>query len=174
MPTGLGCDGCTLCCTVMKVSFAPEIRPPKREHARCEYACGRGCMIYDKRPHSCRVFECAWLASQRWPDRAMPKHERPDRSGMVLEVNSKGTVIAHLRTPEAWRDEKNLKRLMFFNRTAKAVTIEHGDGRVSCLEKDGTVTELTYLDTADNGERRYVRPEHPLVQRLTKVNDGNA
>lgn len=134
------------------------MEPPKPAMEECIHCTGRSCAIYNTRPEPCRGFECAWLCSQRWPDRALPKGERPDRTGIVMEVNSKGTVIVHCQTPEAWARPVNRKRLMDFCSRGITVTIEHGDSRVSVLERDGTLTALRYLDTADNGERRYVRP----------------
>lgn len=146
------CGSCTLCCTVMKV----EMVPAKPERCACPFEKDKACSIYHQRPDPCRGFECVWLCSQRWPDKALPSSERPDRTRVVLEVNSKGNVIAHCETPEAWQGDRIRKRLLIFARST-IVTLDHGDGRVSLLKADGTTEDLEFLDVAPNGERRYIR-----------------
>lgn len=158
------CGACTLCCTLMRVEMAPV---PKPAGERCTFCVDGGCAIYQARPDPCLGFECVWLCSQRWPDRAMPAHERPDRTGIVIEVNSKGCAIAHCETPEAWARPAARKRLLIFAKSTQ-VTIEHGDGRVSLLEVDGLHPEgvlrpLKYLSTAPNNERLYVRDKERLT-----------
>ncbi len=108
---------------------------------------------------TCQGFECVWLASQRWGAHALPPTERPDRTNVVMEVNSKGTVIVHCKTPQAYRDPRVMKRLTALNRNNETnITIEHGDGVVSILEKNGSLTPMRFigLDPVSN-ERKYVR-----------------
>lgn len=153
------CGACRLCCTVMRVEGFTPPEQDKPQGVTCKFVCSTGCSIYDQRPDSCQGFECVWLASQRWPHVAFPNQERPDRTNVVMEVNSKGTVIVHCKTPEAWRDKRVMKRITKLNDNPETnVTIEHGDGRVSVLEKNGSVTPMRFigLDPATN-ERKYVR-----------------
>lgn len=148
------CGSCTLCCTLMRVHVPDQFEKPAMR--ACPHLGCNGCAIYATRPDPCVGFQCVWLVSQQKPGLALPNCERPDRTGIVLEVNSKSTVIAHCQTPEAWKRPVNLKRLMQLNRTT-SVTIEHGGGRVSVLEKDGTITDMVHIGDAPNGEKKYVR-----------------
>ena len=155
----MSCGGCTLCCTVMRIDdMAPLDEQPKPAMVTCKH-CERGCTVYDRRPKPCRDFQCMWLQTQQLPAaRRLPLAERPDRTGIVLEMISKGHVIAYCRTPAAWTDERARKRLMSFVGLGLTVTIEHGDGRRSLLERDGTATELEYVGTDPlTKEKRYRR-----------------
>ena len=66
-------------------------------HARA----GKGCGIYETRPHACRTFECVWLM-----DPEMPHRFRPDQTKVVLDQDPEGTrLIARCdpANPQAWR-----------------------------------------------------------------------
>lgn len=145
----------------MKVEKFPPPEADKEAGTPCKYLCREGCSIYDRRPEPCRVFACVWLTSQTQFDgkHALPNSERPDRTGIVMQVNTKGTIIAHCKTPEAWRGDRAYKRLMHFNQQlVNDVTIEHGDGRVSVLEKTGEAKALRFIGLdPDSNERKYVR-----------------
>lgn len=138
------CGSCTLCCTIMKVEF-DNGEPTKEWMQPCKHLCKGGCGIYNDRPTSCRVFECVWLGSQRRKDSAMPSSERPDRTGVVMGINSKEVVIVHCKTPMAFKGERVWKRIMRFIRSGTKVTIDHGNGDHSVIESDGTVTPMEYI-----------------------------
>ena len=95
------CGSCTTCCTVMKVK---ELN--KGAHTPCTHCQeGIGCTIYDKRPESCRVYECLWLRSQQF-DKPLPANIRPDRCNVVIgTINNGNEVILYVDPshPEAWR-----------------------------------------------------------------------
>lgn len=62
---------------------------------------GKGCGVYDSRPHACRTFECVWLM-----DPEMPHRFRPDQTRVVLDQDPGGTrLIARCdpANPLAWR-----------------------------------------------------------------------
>lgn len=62
---------------------------------------GRGCGVYQTRPHACRTFECVWLM-----DEAMPHRFRPDQTKVVLDQDAGGDwLIARCdpANPGAWR-----------------------------------------------------------------------
>jgi len=50
---------------------------------------GRGCSIYEQRPHACRAFECLWLTNHELPD-----YWKPDRSKMIVAGDETGTLIS--------------------------------------------------------------------------------
>jgi hypothetical protein len=112
----------------------------------CTHCIKGGCSIYDNRPDPCEGFQCVWLVSQQRPALAMPGNLRPDRSGVVMEMNEKGTVIAHSRTDGAWREPKMLKRLTGFARN-NPVTIDLPGNRVLLLHPNGSAEELEFLET---------------------------
>jgi hypothetical protein len=62
---------------------------------------GKGCGIYEARPHACRSFECIWLM-----DPEMPHRFRPDQTKVVLDQDPEGRrLIARCdpANPRAWR-----------------------------------------------------------------------
>ena len=62
---------------------------------------GKGCGIYEARPHACRTFACVWLM-----DEEMPHRFRPDQTKVVLDQDAQGTrLIARCdpANPGAWR-----------------------------------------------------------------------
>lgn len=74
---GRRCGDCQACCKLLPT---PEMGKPA--NTRCQHQrAGKGCVIYERRPESCRVFVCRWLAD---PETAGLK--RPDRSHYVLDA----------------------------------------------------------------------------------------
>lgn len=62
---------------------------------------GRGCELYGTHPPSCQAFRCGWLVNADIPDSV-----RPDRSKVVLDIDSDGNrVIARCDPgyPLAWQ-----------------------------------------------------------------------
>lgn len=95
-----GCDGCTLCCKVMKVK---ELNKPN--HMWCEHCqIGVGCNSYETRPETCRIYECFWLKTQRLP-KSMPLMLRPDKCKVVIGTVHEGEELVFYVSPErqdAW------------------------------------------------------------------------
>lgn len=74
---------CTSCCFKLEV---PELH--KRANERCKWEIiGSGCAIYDRRPQSCRTFECEWLKD---PNRK--PEERPDVKGVIWIRETSGNI----------------------------------------------------------------------------------
>ena len=70
------CGDCQLCCKIVPVK---EIGKPANQ--RCPHQKFKvGCAIYAKRPHSCRMWSCAWLALE-----AAAPLRRPDRTHYVID-----------------------------------------------------------------------------------------
>lgn len=153
------CGSCTLCCSVMKVTAADFVKPA---HAPCAHCTSGGCAIYADRPESCASFQCWWLGSQRTRERsdiahlAMPSAMRPDRTGVVLDLNSAGYVIAHCARPAAWR-RKPMHPWLLAAAKRTRVLLELGRETL-LLNADGSTERLVSIgvDKATN-ERLYVR-----------------
>jgi hypothetical protein len=96
---GRSCDGCTLCCKIFAI---PELAKPRHEWCKhCDV--GKGCKVYETRPHTCRDFFCGYLLM---PD--LPEHWKPSRSRMVLtwESDANRMVInVDGGRPDAWKKE---------------------------------------------------------------------
>ena len=75
----LSCRGCTACCHVLEIT---EIN--KTVYSQCEHVCSRGCVIYEARPEECRGYSCLYLLD------AMPPEFRPDRVGVILDIDTHG------------------------------------------------------------------------------------
>lgn len=131
------CGSCTLCCTVMKVTTQTAVKPAR---IRCEHCTDRGCAIYADRPEVCATFQCFWLGSQRVPAMALPAALRPDRCGVVIDLNAAGTIIAHCHRPASWRREPiHAWLLAMAGRTNVMLDL---DGETLLLRKDGGTTPL--------------------------------
>jgi hypothetical protein len=148
------CGPCQLCCEVMRVE---SIAKPAFQ--RCEKQCSSGCSVYATRPTQCREFECGWLASQRAKIIAMPRELRPDRCGVVMDMNSSGTFIAHCKRPESWRIGPIRQWLLERARSA-LVLIEHGAGRCSRLKPDGSIVPAYFIGIdAETNNRMFAEGE---------------
>jgi hypothetical protein len=96
---GRSCDGCTLCCKVMR---ADELQKPSWQW--CPHCViGKGCGIYETRPGDCRVYLCEYLTNPGVSEAWYPK-----TSHMIIEVLDDG-INAHVYVdpdhPEMWRTE---------------------------------------------------------------------
>jgi hypothetical protein len=106
------CDGCTMCCKMLAV---PELQKPMG--VRCTHAlkgkgCG-GCAIYERRPTSCRSFDCLWLTTD------LPEYWKPDRSKMVMSGDESGTllsVVVDAGYTDVWRKQPYYSDLKGFAR----------------------------------------------------------
>ena len=121
--------------------MAPHPEPHKPIYTPCRHECKGGCSIYDLRPKACRDFMCLWLATQQFGSNRMPKNLRPDRVGVVLEVNSHNTDIAHCRTGEEWRKEPIISELRHYLLKDLTVLVGHHES-YNLLRIDGTTEEL--------------------------------
>lgn len=80
------CGDCQLCCKLLPVHDNEPWRDgapiDKPSNVRCPHQRhGKGCAIYDNRPHCCRVYYCRWLLNDDAAD--LP---RPDRAHYVLDM----------------------------------------------------------------------------------------
>lgn len=85
------CGGCVKCCHTMGVK---ELNKPINVWCP-SCTIGSGCQIYAIRPQSCQDFSCLWLQ-----DEEMPEEYRPDRSKVVLSLNSNQSAIVAYLAPE--------------------------------------------------------------------------
>lgn len=93
------CDGCTLCCKVIRVDV---LNKPQWQY--CPHCVvGTGCGIHATRPDDCRAWFCEYLMNPGVADYWYPK-----TSHMVIEVLDDG-INAHVYVdphfPDAWREE---------------------------------------------------------------------
>lgn len=133
-----------------------DMEPVKPARCQCEHAVKHGCAIYDDRPEPCRDWSCLWLLTQGDPAVRLPSALRPDRSGVVLEPNTAGNLVAHSRRPNDWRAEPMGTWLRNMARRTR-VLIENGED-VLLLNADGSLDALDFVgvDPSSN-ERKYVR-----------------
>lgn len=135
------CGSCTLCCTVMKVTL--EAAPPKPAHTPCTHCSKKGCDIYADRPEACEGFQCLWLGSQRVPPLALPSSLRPDRCGVVLDLNGAGTIIAHCEKPSSWKRPSIHRWLLAM--AARTVVMLELNGVSLLLKPTGATTPLVCI-----------------------------
>jgi len=150
-----GCGSCRLCCSVMGVDMSPHPEPFKPVYTPCRHECKKGCGIYEIRPEACKVFECLWLVTQDWPGKPMRKELRPDRTGVVMEVNTHSAIIAHCRTGNEWQKESIFSILINYVSQGLKVLVGHHES-YALLNLDGTTEQLRRIGVAQNGEVMYV------------------
>lgn len=139
------CGDCTLCCTLTTV---PELGKPT--NFQCMH-CAKGCSIYERRPQSCRDFQCAWLRGE------MPQWMRPDKVHVMIERKSDHFVLAvpergHEKT---WRvDKVNDMLIKTYQKNGTAV-VSLPDGRA--LIPDGHSAEEVSAALRYFGQRQLER-----------------
>lgn len=100
------CDGCTLCCKVMRVD-APFDKPMNQWCVHC--IPDKGCGIHETRPAICRNFHCVWLM-----DGTLGDEWQPERCHMVLWLDLGGrrfNVNVDEDHPDVWLAEPYYPRL---------------------------------------------------------------
>ena len=81
------CGDCNACCVFYEVK---ELN--KAAKTPCQFlnsGCS-GCSIYNKRPKICSDYICAWKGLD-WPDEF-----RPDKSGLIIDVQKTETIQKYL------------------------------------------------------------------------------
>jgi hypothetical protein len=77
-----GCGTCTACCTYLEIP-GEGLDKPAGVHCR-NLVVGRGCTIYDRRPGTCRSYNCLWRSLDN-----LPEEWRPDKSGLLMQLRDK-------------------------------------------------------------------------------------
>ena len=94
-----------LCCKVMRI---PELNKPG--DIMCSHAqVGKGCTIYENRPHSCQQFFCGWRL-----DPSIDALWKPDVCRFVLRFSSRHSALVLMVDPArplAWRRQPYHRRL---------------------------------------------------------------
>ena len=121
---GRECGTCTACCTVLAIA---ELQKPAR-WACSHVACDR-CGIYERRPQSCRDFNCVWLRGAIAGDESL----RPDKLGLLFDFfYSTATKRERFVAFELWNGA-------FDAPSAAALLLELAAGReVELSYRDGT------------------------------------
>jgi hypothetical protein len=80
------CGTCVACCVAFDIGALE-----KPAATRCRHlAAAGGCAIYDRAPHVCRLFECAWLTGDGgWGG----DDTRPDRLGVLFTPGDPDSVF---------------------------------------------------------------------------------
>jgi hypothetical protein len=96
---GRSCDGCTLCCKLMKITALDKPRLTWCTH--CEI--GVGCKIYEQRPGECARFYCGYRLDAR-----LGEEWRPADCGLLVSYEAQAkrvNVLVDSVNPEAWKAE---------------------------------------------------------------------
>ena len=94
---GRGCNGCTMCCKLLKIAVLNK--PPLVWCEHCDV--GVGCKIYEARPQVCREFICEYLRNPN-----LGEEWRPDQCKMVVLNDSRNKAVVvqvDSSRPNAWR-----------------------------------------------------------------------
>lgn len=158
---GRGCGECTACCTIMRVDMAPIDTAHKPERVKCTHLCKTGCSIYERKPESCTVFICMWLATQMFDDE-MPLAWRPDKVGAVVDVNEMGVLIAHLKHEVAYEREGPLRDMLNYMTTtaspihdARFAVLDRPSGNHLLYHKGGRTETLVACGIGPAGHKQY-------------------
>jgi hypothetical protein len=101
------CGGCTLCCKLVPVEQLEKPAGVRCKHQRS----GKGCMIYAKRPWSCREWTCLWIKGTDTNGQPLAL-SRPDRVHYVIDevpdivrtTNSETGETLQLDVMQVWVD----------------------------------------------------------------------
>ena len=78
------CGECTLCCKLLRIEETNSL-----PNEICKYCKENiGCKIYDNRPESCKIFECAWK-QMKYADLDL----RPDKCNALFEKWSDNIMV---------------------------------------------------------------------------------
>lgn len=160
-----GCGPCNLCCDLMGVEMQPLEDAKKPPFQPCKHQCSAkggegGCGVYESRPDSCRVFQCHWLWTQKQdPEYRLPKFLRPDKTGVVAEINSHGNIAIHCRGDE-WKRKPVYGYLIAMTQRT-TVIVGRKTGRHFRLNGDHTVSFCSPCGTDAIGNVMYVVHELP-------------
>jgi hypothetical protein len=98
----------------------------------------------------------------------MEKYLRPDRCGVVLEVNTKGCIVAHNKTGDEWMKEPMRSVLLGYAQKTQVLVGHHET--YFLLNKDGTQQALVRIGVDPSGEVIYVtQTQYPEYLRRKKV-----
>jgi hypothetical protein len=146
-----GCGDCGLCCTALAV---PELDKPNG--MQCKHRTPEGCAIYDDRPLSCRVFECAWLQG------GGENYSRPDITGGVMIVEHDegpgdlGDALVIYGDPEGMDVMESAYVMQVINKTVEdgyTAFVVVGDERTLFTRRDSAYAlKLAELQAAEEGK----------------------
>jgi len=80
----MNCGSCTACCKLLNI---PETDSKPGEYCKHCYP-GFACRIYNERPESCKIFECAWKQMENAGEEL-----RPDKCGVLFEKWSDTVMV---------------------------------------------------------------------------------
>ncbi|MBS0383914.1 MAG: YkgJ family cysteine cluster protein [Proteobacteria bacterium] len=102
---GRSCDGCTMCCKLMKISVLE-----KPAFVWCKHCdIGKGCSIYADRPEVCRDFYCAYRHSAD-----LGEEWRPSDCKMVVnyeDVRNRINVAVDPSRKGLWRQSPYIEQI---------------------------------------------------------------
>jgi hypothetical protein len=117
------CEGCSLCCKVLRVDWLS-----KPANQWCVHSVPQGCGIHGSHPDLCRAFFCLWI-----DDNSFGPEWKPEQSRFVMSrtASGKGLLLnVDIETPDAWKAEpyySTLKRLAQGAHTGKYIAVCVGE-----------------------------------------------
>ena len=139
------CGNCTMCCLL------PQIKETNSKPGiYCEYCepnMDMGCKIYDNRPESCKIFECAWKQMEYAHDDL-----RPDKCNVLFEKWTDNVMVGTTI-------EKNISQLIL-----NQINYFRGEG-ISVLMVNHKEKTRTYF-LAPRHDKDFVRKEINDSQKL--------
>lgn len=149
------CGDCQLCCRLL-----PNRELHKGANVKCQHQkFGVGCMIYERRPGSCRFWSCRWLVDDDTADQS-----RPDRSGYVIDVMPDfitvqphdGSPPQHVEVVQVWVDPRRPDVLR--DPKLRAYVERRGAERVAVLCRFGSEDAVLLVPPSmGQGEWREIR-----------------
>lgn len=128
------CGDCQLCCRLVPVKDIEKPAGVRCQHQRH----GKGCAVYAKRPTSCVLWSCRWLADEK------AELPRPDRCHYVVDIvpdfvtrvtvaGDEQIMVAQVwidpKYPDAWKC-KSLFAFLLSNRCAGLIRFDARDAIV--------------------------------------------
>ena len=130
------CGNCTMCCLLLNIKETDSIPT-----VYCKYCNPNvGCNVYENRPESCRIFECAWKQMEN-----AHIDLRPDNCNILFEKWSDYVMVGIL-------NQFSISDLMM-----RQIDYFRSEG-ISVFVVDNVKKSRTYF-LADNHTREFVRKE---------------
>lgn len=109
------CGSCTLCCKLLNIKETDSKPGEYCKHCNPDI----GCKIYEERPESCQIFECAWKQM-----RYAGKDLRPDKCFIMFEKWSDNVMVG--TTTEDSISDLVLRQIEYFkNEGISTLMINH-------------------------------------------------
>jgi len=97
------CGKCDVCCVIYRIDKSELFwrNTDKHKHEVCDKLVNNRCVVYKKRPKTCKQYECLWIQLSKKINK-FPLKWRPDNLGLMANTsyNKEGTFLFNIEELE--------------------------------------------------------------------------